>query len=61
VDGATFAHRLLAEHATAVTPGAAFGDAFRGHVRLALCGPTEDVEAGVAAVADLARTLAGVC
>jgi aspartate/methionine/tyrosine aminotransferase len=61
VDGATFAHRLLAEHATAVTPGAAFGDAFRGHIRLALCGPTEDVEAGVAAVADLARALAGVC
>jgi len=45
--GDAFAHRLLLERRVAVVPGAAFGDAGRGFVRISLAAPDDALDAGL--------------
>ncbi len=51
-----FAHRLLQEHHTAVTPGRSFGSAYTTFIRIAICGKLEDVREGITRVLALARS-----
>ena len=56
--GEAFAERLLSERAVAVMPGASFGTAAAGHVRIALTTHDEALGAALEAIADLADALA---
>lgn len=58
LDGEAFAQRLLDEERVAVMPGAAFGDAAAGMVRLSLTVPDATLAEGCRRIADLARRLA---
>lgn len=58
LDGEAFALRLLDEERVALMPGAAFGDAAAGMVRLSLTVPDEALAEGCRRIAALARRLA---
>ncbi len=58
LDGEAFALRLLAEEHVAVMPGAAFGDAAAGMVRLSLTVPDATLADGCQRIATLARRIA---
>jgi arginine:pyruvate transaminase len=57
LDGEAFAHRLLDEQKVAVMPGAAFGDAAAGMVRISLTVPDASLAEGCTRIAALARRL----
>lgn len=57
LDGEAFALRLLDEEHVAVMPGAAFGDAAAGMVRISLTVPDAALAEGCARIAALARRL----
>lgn len=57
LDGEAFAFRLLDEEQVAVMPGAAFGDAAAGMVRLSLTVPDAALAEGCTRIAALARRL----
>jgi arginine:pyruvate transaminase len=57
LDGEAFAHRLLDEERVALMPGAAFGDAAAGMVRLSLTVPDTALAEGCTRIAALARRL----
>jgi aspartate/methionine/tyrosine aminotransferase len=50
-DTYAFARALVADHAVAVAPGATFGPAGRGLVRLSLASATDVIEEGIARLA----------
>lgn len=58
LDGEAFAMRLLAEERVAVMPGAAFGDAAAGMVRISLTVPDATLADGAQRIAALARRMA---
>jgi arginine:pyruvate transaminase len=58
LDGEAFALRLLAEERVAVMPGAAFGDAAAGMVRISLTVPDATLADGAQRIAALARRMA---
>ncbi len=58
VDGQAFAERLLDEERVAVMPGAAFGDAAAGMVRLSLTVPDAALDEGCRRLAVLAQRVA---
>lgn len=58
LDDMEFAHRLLDEHHTAVTPGRSFGRAWDRHVRIATCGRLDDVLEGTRRLVAFAESLA---
>jgi arginine:pyruvate transaminase len=60
LDGEAFASRLLEEEQVAVMPGAAFGEAAAGMVRLSVTVPDATLAQGCQRLAALARRLAGV-
>ena len=51
-ESSQFARDLLEDRNVAVAPGAAFGDAARRHVRIALCVEQDDLALGISAVLD---------
>lgn len=51
-DSSQFARNLLDDSNVAVAPGAAFGDAARNHLRVALCVEPHDLARGLTAVLD---------
>ena len=51
-ESSRFARELLEECSVAVAPGAAFGDAARCHVRVALCVDADDLASGLSALLD---------
>ena len=56
-DSWTFADRLLDERHVAVAPGEAFGEQGRGHVRLSLASPEDQVKRGAQALAEFCGTV----
>ncbi len=60
LDDVTFCKHLLEERHTAVTPGRSFGLDCKSFVRIATCGPEEDVMEGVRRIVDLAGELGGI-
>jgi aspartate aminotransferase/aminotransferase len=59
VDSLAFAEALLAERGVAVAPGAAFGAAIPGHVRISLASAPEELEAGLGELIAFARVWPG--
>ncbi|MEM8882419.1 MAG: aminotransferase class I/II-fold pyridoxal phosphate-dependent enzyme, partial [Pseudomonadota bacterium] len=57
LSGEDFAHRLLDTHNIAVMPGESFGDAARGHIRIALTVADDRLHAALDTLAILYTTL----